>query len=81
MKRFIDLRGQVYNDDDLPPEEQTPCFAFFCTSTDRFETFNASQEWGSIEEFTEDFDAHDHPAFGAEALKDRLLNLVPSWVK
>ena len=54
MKRFIDLRGQIYCDDGLPIEKQEPIFAFFCTITDEFEKFNGNQEWGNKADFIAD---------------------------
>jgi chloramphenicol O-acetyltransferase len=74
MKRFIDLRGQIYNDDYLPKDEQEPVFAFYCTSTDTFEQFKSGvQTWESIEDFKEDFT-------GDITLYNRLMNLIPGWV-
>lgn len=55
MIRFIDLRGQVYNDDDLPKEKQKMIFAFFDTCTDLFIDFNGSYVWESRADFVWDY--------------------------
>ena len=49
MIRFIDLRGQMFNDDDLPKSEQATIFAFYDTITDRF--MLDGQTWVSAEHF------------------------------
>ena len=61
MKRFIDLTGQIQ-------EDEKPMFAFFCTQIDQFESFNDSQLFETIEEFKEDFDGIDI---------QRYLDLIP----
>lgn len=85
MKRFIDLRGQIYNDDDLPKKDQEPVFAFFCTTTDTFHKFSNEMEWDSIDGFKEAFTGdikwatHNADGYSLELL-DRLLSLIPEWV-
>lgn len=76
MKRFIDLRGQVYNDDDLPIDQQTPCFAYFCTVVDKFETFGGCQTWSSFHDFTSDYLEHVGSLDEGYA---RLAGLTPAW--
>lgn len=61
MKRFIDLTGQIQ-------EDNKPIFAFFCTQIDQFELFNDTQIFETVDEFKEDFDGIDI---------DRYLNLIP----
>lgn len=69
MKRFIDLRTQLYLTDDA----ENNAFAFFCTVRDKFETFTGSQTWSSKEEFLEDYDGDD---------VERYLALIPEdWGK
>lgn len=80
MKRFVDLRGQIYNDDDLPEDEQEPVFAFFCTSRDMFHNFNGDQTWDSIADFQESYGCDRKPETQGMELYDRLFNLIPSWV-
>lgn len=77
MKRFIDLRGQVFADDDLPKNEQTPCFAFFDTIVDRFEMFDGAQTWVSFKDFTEDYRSD---VGKLDAVYERLKGLTPEWV-
>lgn len=76
MKRFIDLRGQIYND-DLPKDEQETCFAFYCTVKDHFETHSGTQQWENISDFKMDY--HITVADDQSGL-DRLLGLIPDWV-
>lgn len=78
MKRFIDLRGQIFADEDLPPDQQRPCFAFYCTVTDSFETFFTSQTWSSYEDFRDDY-ASDRG--NLDAGFDRLFALMPTWAR
>lgn len=66
MKRFIDLGNQTKNIDYDNGERE---FAFYCTVTDRFESFSGNQTWESIESFTEDYD-------GKEDIT-RYLGLIP----
>lgn len=80
MKRFIDLRGQIYNDDDLPKNEQTPVFAFFCTVRDQFETFGGEQNWESIEDFHIAYSCDKKIETDNKELFKRLRNLIPDWV-
>ena len=81
MKRFIDLRGQIYDDNDLPLDEQEICFAFFCTVTDSFDEYNGAQMWESIEDFKNDFNyLHSGSQDKLNRLLNRLLNLMPNWV-
>ena len=44
MKRFIDLTGQIQ-------EDNKPMFAFFCTQIDQFELFNDTQIFETVDEF------------------------------
>lgn len=78
MKRFIDLRGQVFSDDDLPLAEQEPCFAFYCTSIDKFETFSGNQCWTGLADFTDDYTYQNGVL---DATYERLLSLMPEWAK
>ena len=50
MKRFINL-GHQMNDD----KSERPQFAFYCTISGKFEKFNGSSAWDSVEDFTEDY--------------------------
>lgn len=78
MKRFIDLRGQIYNDDDLPKEEQEIVFAFFCTVKDEFLSFSNSYAWDCVDDFKRDY-MLDYDTDDLIML-ERLLALIPSWV-
>ncbi|MFD2874056.1 hypothetical protein ACFS5N_16355 [Mucilaginibacter ximonensis] len=69
MIRFIDLRGQIYLDDD-------PCFAWFTTICDRFHTFNDNQHWNSLESFISDYKAQAAVQDIADPL-ERYLRLIP----
>jgi hypothetical protein len=77
MKRFIDLRGQVFNDDDLPIEQQEPLFAFFCTVTDTFTQLNGVQTWGTASELRTDYELQ---VGKLDADFERLWGLLPNWV-
>ena len=57
MIRFIDLRGQIYFDDDY---KNSPCFAFFDTIVDRFMTFGDTQTWYGWEEFRKSYNFYAH---------------------
>ncbi len=50
MRRFIDLFNQTGN-------AKTE-FAFYDTTTDKFETFSDSQTWESTEEFINDYEGN-----------------------
>lgn len=78
MKRFIDLRGQIYADDDLPEHLREPCFAFYCTVVDRFETFCGAQTFTSLADFQE---AYFHEKGALDDPYGRLFNLMPEWAK
>jgi hypothetical protein len=78
MKRFLDLRGQIYLDDDLPLEERYVVFAFYDTSSDKIESFDDEQVFESWQDF-------EH-AFTFEAARkdlsdlERYRGLCPEWV-
>lgn len=65
MIKFIDLRGQIY--------EEICQFAFYDTIPDMFLTFDGSKQvfesWTEVEEYVE-----------AESTLSRLKNLCPEWV-
>jgi len=67
MKRFIDLRGQLYDYDD-----DDTVFAWFDTITDRFEQFGEYQVWDTWSEFERDYDGHQ---------LERYRGLCPDWVR
>ncbi|HCM34119.1 hypothetical protein [Chryseobacterium sp.] len=66
MIRFIDLTGQIYQDD----EEKS--FAFFDTVRDQFCEFSGCQRWDTVGEFKDDYIGDDI---------NRFLNLIPSSFK
>lgn len=66
MIRFIDLRGQITNDND-------PCFAFYDTVRDRFLVFRNAQTWDSVEDFIE-----DSQGLGLPDITSRCLPLIPT---
>lgn len=71
MIRFIDLRGQVYLDYDLPFAEQRPVFAFYDTVRDRFVgccSFESRSEF------------RDYMPGGDSELLRRCESLMPPWV-
>lgn len=79
MIRFIDLRGQVFNDDDLPEAEREPLFAFYDTVTSRFLTFSRSQVWSSAGAFGLDH-ATEKPGSRCWPLA-RFTSLMPEWAR
>ncbi len=48
MIRFINLKGQIYLEDE-------PCFAFYNTITDEFITLIGNQTWDDWKEFEKDY--------------------------
>lgn len=76
MKRFIDLRGQIYHDDEDPIEQREPVFAFYCTVKGQFETFCGTQDWESKSDFIQD--AQDAGLEPGQI--ERLVGLMPDWV-
>ncbi|MEQ9426978.1 MAG: hypothetical protein RJQ09_21325 [Cyclobacteriaceae bacterium] len=68
MKRFVDLKHQLVGHDS----EEKSSFAFYCTVTNKFETFSGSMTWHDSEEFIEDYDS-DHEDI------TRYLNLIPDY--
>lgn len=77
MIRFIDLRGQIYLDDEEPKAEQEPVFAFYDTVMDQFVGWDQCFVWDSIEDFRADF-----CFFGGwrNDFLSRYLVLLPDWV-
>lgn len=49
MIRFIDLTGQIYQDDN------EKSFAFFDTVRDKFCEFSGCQIWDDVQEFKDDY--------------------------
>jgi len=76
MMRFIDLRGQidVFEQDK---EKQTSTFAFFNTRNDRFVEIDSDQTWDTVQEFRQSC----NNAKIDQDIFQRLLTLIPSWVK
>ena len=64
MKRFIDLGDQIYAGDGGAKE-----FAFFDTTTLKFEIHNGTSTWQTKEDFIEDYE-------GTQL--QRYLSLIPS---
>jgi hypothetical protein len=79
MKRFLDLRGQIYLDDDLPADEQHVVFAFYDTRTDQIESFDGDQVFESWSDFTASYSA---AAMRGEMMSslERYRSLSPAWV-
>ena len=79
MKRFLDLRGQIYLDDDLPTSEQTVVFAFYDTGTDRIESFDDDQVFESWSAFVASYNAAAMRGATTTPL-ERYRSLSPKWV-
>lgn len=79
MKRFIDLRGQIYCDNDLPVGEQHPEFAWFDTRVSDFEKFDDGVTFDSWEEF-ESYYTTAIERGEAHAEIERYKRLCPEWV-
>ena len=77
MIRFIDLRGQIVDDGDLPEDERSTDFAFFDTITDTFQRIGGHQVWGDSAEFVE---CYERDPQGPTRPLDRFLSLMPEWV-
>lgn len=74
MKRFIDLGDQTGN---IIYEVGEREFAFYCTVTDKFETFNSNQTWSTRQDLK-----YDMLKDGAEATDlIRFFDLIPSKIK
>ena len=71
MKRFIDLRGQII--DDEPPHY--PMFAFYDTVVDEFERINGESTWSDRTSFFRDCRLD-----GRERDLSRYSPLIPGWV-
>ena len=77
MIRFIDLRGQIYLDDEDPKEKQEPIFAFYDTTVDQFVGWDQYYIWGSRTGFATDFWYYA----GWRGIElERFLNLMHGWV-
>jgi hypothetical protein len=61
MLRFVDLRGQGLHHR----------FAFWSTSSERFQMFDINHAWNTFEEFLDDYDGDD---------VKRYKKLCPEWV-
>lgn len=76
MIRFIDLKGQITDDD-------TPTFAFYCTVSCCFKEFDGNQTFDSIHDFAECFHAdkkdNDYFLHGLDRRMaiHRYLKLIP----
>lgn len=60
MIRFIDLGNQIIDDYNE--------FSFYDTTIEKFVEFQGNQTWGSIEDFTNDYEGKE---------LDRYLKLIP----
>lgn len=78
MLRFIDLRGQVMNDDDLQVSDQWPLFAFFDTITDTFQRIGGDQVWSDRATFTACYESDPQ---GETRPLSRFIGLMPEWVR
>ena len=68
MKRFIDLQNQTGNINYEVGERE---FSFYCTISDKFESFSDNYTWNSVQDFREDFDGDNI---------QRYLNLIPEYI-
>ena len=69
MKRYIDLRDQTGNIDYQEGERE---FAFYCTVTDTFESFDTTQTWTNKGDLIEDMRNS-----GRSSEIDRFISLIP----
>lgn len=70
MKRFVDVRKQGVGGK----------FSFYCTSIDRYLTFNGNQVWNSKSNFREDYEYY-LKEFQTKSDLNRYLSIMPDWVE
>jgi hypothetical protein len=83
--RFIDLRGQILDEEDdagesLPIEKQQPDFAFFDTVTSHFIDFSGIQNFASRADFRDWYERSVHNDPESSWTLDRFERLMPEWV-